>query len=91
MAGKDGRRMAARAAGQAKSAAAEAQFTATLAGLEVALRATARRHPDFAARLRERDLVAQIRLAGGAAGAPIPSAAARCVRAPGCTRRRTSP
>ena len=64
MAGKDGRRMAARAAGQAKSAAAEAQFTATLAGLEVALRATARRHPDFAARLRERDLVAQIRLAG---------------------------
>ena len=64
MAGKDGRRMAARAAGQAKSAAAEAQFTATLAGLEVALRATARRHPEFAARLRERDLVAQIRLAG---------------------------
>ena len=64
MAGKDGRRMAARAAGQARSAAAEAQFTATLAGLEVALRATARRHPAFAARLRERDLVAQIRLAG---------------------------
>ena len=64
MAAKDGRRVAARAVGQAKSAAAEAQFTATLAGLEVALRATARRHPDFAARLRERDLVAQIRLAG---------------------------
>ena len=64
MAGKDRRRAVARAAGQAKSAAAEAQFTATLAGLEVALRATARRYPAFAARLRERDLVAQIRLAG---------------------------
>ena len=68
MAGKNGRRTAARAAGQAKSAAAEAQFTATLAGLEVALRAQARRYPEFAARLRERDLVAQIRLAGRARG-----------------------
>ena len=64
MVGKDGRRAAARAAGQAKSAAAEVQFSATLTGLEVALRAAARRYPTFAARLRERDLVAQIRLAG---------------------------
>jgi hypothetical protein len=44
-AGKDGRRMAARAAGQARSAAAEAQFTATLAGLEVAQRAAGPAHP----------------------------------------------
>ena len=64
MAGRHGRRTAARAAGQAKGAAAEAQFVVTLAALEVALRAAARRHPAFAARLRERDLVAQIRLAG---------------------------
>ena len=64
MAGRYGRRTAARAAGRAKGAAAEAQFVVTLAALEVALRAAARRHPAFAARLRERDLVAQIRLAG---------------------------
>ena len=68
MAGKNGRRMAARAAGQAKAALAETQFTATLAGLEVLLRATARRYPSFADRLRERDLVAQIRLAGRTRG-----------------------
>ncbi len=68
MAGKNGRRTAARAAGQAKAAFAETQFTATLAGLEVALRAQARRYPEFAARLRERDLVAQIRLAGRTRG-----------------------
>jgi len=74
MAGMDGRRgaravgQAKHAAGRAKKTAAEAQFTATLAGLEVALRATARRYPEFAARLRERDLVAQIRLAGRARG-----------------------
>ena len=61
-------RQAKKAGVQAKKAAAEAQFTATLAGLEVALRATARRYPAFAARLRERDLVAQIRLAGRARG-----------------------
>ena len=64
MMGKDGRRAVARAAGQAKSAAAEVQFSATLTGLALALRATARLHPAFAARLRERDLVAQIRIAG---------------------------
>ena len=68
MAGKNGRRTAARAAGQAKAAFAETQFTATLAGLEVALRTQARRYPEFAARLRERDLVAQIRLAGRTRG-----------------------
>ena len=34
----------------------------------MSLRATARRYPAFAARLRERDLVAQIRLAGRARG-----------------------
>jgi trimethylamine-N-oxide reductase (cytochrome c) len=74
MAGTDGRRVARavgqakHAAGRAKKTAAEAQFTATLAGLEVALRATAGRYPAFAARLRERDLVAQIRLAGRARG-----------------------
>ncbi len=68
MAGRNGRRAAARAAGQAKAALAETQFTATLAGLEVLLRTTARRHPSFAARLRERDLVAQIRLAGRTRG-----------------------
>ena len=74
MAGTDGRRVARavgqakQAAGRAKKTAAEAQFTATLAGLEVALRATAGRYPEFAARLRERDLVAQIRLAGRARG-----------------------
>ena len=66
MAGKDGRRMAARATRQAKAALAETQFTATLTGLEVLLRTTALRYPSFAARLRERDLVAQIRLAGKA-------------------------
>ena len=57
-----------KAAGHAKKATAEAQFTATLAGLEVLLRATARRYPAFAARLKERDLVAQIRLAGRTRG-----------------------
>ena len=68
MAGKDGRRMAARATRHAKAALAETQFTATLTGLEVLLRTTALRYPSFAARLRERDLVAQIRLAGKARG-----------------------
>ena len=68
MAGRSGRRTGARAAGQAKAAIAETQFTATLAGLEVLLRTTARRYPSFAARLHERDLVAQIRLAGRTRG-----------------------
>ena len=49
------------AAGKEKLGAA--RFAATLAGLEVALRATAMRHAHFAVRLRERDLVAVIRLA----------------------------
>jgi molybdopterin guanine dinucleotide-containing S/N-oxide reductase-like protein len=57
-----------KAAAQAKKAAAEAQFAATLAGLEVLLRTTALRYPAFAARLRERDLVVQIRLSGRARG-----------------------
>ena len=56
------------AAGRAKKTAAEAQFTATLAGLEVALRATAGRYPEFAARLREKDLVALIGLRDGSQG-----------------------
>jgi trimethylamine-N-oxide reductase (cytochrome c) len=57
-----------KAATQAKKATAEAQFTATLAGLEVLLRTTALRHAAFAARLRERDAVVQIRLVGRARG-----------------------
>lgn len=44
------------------------RFAATLLGLEVLLRATARRHADFAARLRERDVVAQIALRDGSQG-----------------------
>ena len=68
MAGKGGRRAAARATRQAKAVLAETQFTATLAGLEVLLRTTALRYPSFAARLQERDLVAQIRLAGKTRG-----------------------
>ena len=58
------RRRAARAAEQAKGALAETQFAAVLAALPVLLKTTAHRHPAFAARLRERDLVAQIVLAG---------------------------
>ena len=49
-------------------ALAGAQFKATLAGIDVLLRITARRHPAFAARLRERDLVAQIKLRDGSSG-----------------------
>jgi molybdopterin guanine dinucleotide-containing S/N-oxide reductase-like protein len=62
------RQRAARALSQARETLAETQFTAALAGLAVLLRTTAARHPRFAARLRERDLVAQIRLAGVARG-----------------------
>ena len=58
------RRRAARAAEQAKGALAETQFAAVLAALPVLLKTMAHRHPAFAARLRERDLVAQIVLAG---------------------------
>ncbi len=58
-------RRAAQALGRARGKLADAQFTAALAGLEVLLRATAARYPHFAARLRQRDLVAQIRLADG--------------------------
>ncbi|NLE23014.1 MAG: molybdopterin-dependent oxidoreductase [Actinobacteria bacterium] len=65
---KDAAGRARKAATQAKKAAGETQFTATLAALEVLLRTTALRHPAFAERLRERDLVAQIRLAGRTKG-----------------------
>ena len=54
--------MKAPGARQIKAAIVDKQFKATLAGLEVLLRVTARRHASFAARLRERDLVAQITL-----------------------------
>lgn len=47
---------------QLKGALAETRFKATLAGLDVLLKVTARRHASFAARLRERDLVVQIML-----------------------------
>ncbi len=63
-----GRQRAARAVQQAKGTLAETQFAAVLAALPVLLRTTAHRHPAFAARLRERDLVAQIVLAGTSRG-----------------------
>lgn len=53
---------------KASQAAAGARFAATLAGLSVLLKTTAHRRPAFAIRLRERDLVAQIRLRGGSQG-----------------------
>ncbi len=81
-----------KAAAQAKKAAAEAQFAATLAGLEVLLRTTARRYPAFAARLREHDLVAQIRLAGTRSGPRLHHQGRQGAVAHGaCTRPRTSP
>jgi molybdopterin guanine dinucleotide-containing S/N-oxide reductase-like protein len=63
-----GRQRAARAVQQAKGTLAETQFAAVLAALPVLLRTTAHRHPALAARLRERDLVAQIVLAGTSRG-----------------------
>ncbi len=60
-----GMRRAARTLDRAKGKLAAIQFAAALSGLEVLLRTTAARHPRFAARLRQRDLVALIRLADG--------------------------
>lgn len=45
-----------------------AKVTVLLYGLEKLLRLTARRHPSFAARLKERDLVAHVRLRDGTLG-----------------------
>ena len=42
---------------------ADKQFALTLVGLDFLLKRAAKRHPEFAARLNEKDLVAQIRLA----------------------------
>jgi len=44
------------------------QLTITLAGLDFLLKRTARKYPEFAARLREHDLVAQIALRDGSQG-----------------------
>jgi len=44
------------------------RLAATLRGLEILLRTTARRHPEFADRLRERDMVGQIALRDGSLG-----------------------
>ncbi len=41
---------------------AKTQFAVTLFGLEKLIRAAARRYPEFAGRLREKDLVAQVKL-----------------------------
>ncbi|MCZ7664628.1 MAG: molybdopterin-dependent oxidoreductase [Thermoleophilia bacterium] len=49
-------------------ALAERQFAMTLLGLDFLLKRAARRHPEFAARLREKDLTAQIMLRDGSQG-----------------------
>jgi len=54
--------------GPFRASFAERRFKATLTGLGVALGLTARRYPQFAARLRERDLVAQIMVRDRSAG-----------------------
>ena len=45
-----------------------AKVSVLLYGLEKLLRLTARRHPSFAARLKEKDLVAHVRLRDGTQG-----------------------
>ncbi|MHB1344846.1 MAG: molybdopterin-dependent oxidoreductase, partial [Thermoleophilia bacterium] len=50
------------------TALADKRFAATLLGLDVLLKRAARKHPDFAARLRERDITAQIALRDGSKG-----------------------
>ena len=47
---------------------ADRQFQMTLVGLDLLLKRAARRHPEFAARLREKDLLAQIALRDGSQG-----------------------
>lgn len=49
-------------------ALADRQFQMTLVGLEFLLKRAARRHPEFAARLKEKDLLAQIALRDGSQG-----------------------
>jgi trimethylamine-N-oxide reductase (cytochrome c) len=59
------------------------QFSATLLGLEALLRRAARRHPEFARRLAERDLVAQIKLRDDSLGRYFSIGAGKVRSAPG--------